>query len=569
MSLSKFMRYLKLANVLRVDKNEAGGSRIAIHNQSARFKESCQLSFGLIGDSLNARNDDWAAGYYGAEKLGLDSAYSNYGWFTWLLGFSGANIKMYMYAVNGSTSESVINNQLTAAVAGRHDIYAYIAGINDINGEDTVGNASIVVDSVVQSGGRLILMMPPPTATFTSSRARFTGILTGLVALATKYPLSVRFVNLFDIDSDPALADGTAYASVFDNLKADGTHENTTGAAYHGYKVYKAIEDWLMPSMITSAKNGMGVNKLVNSALGGTAGTITSAVAGSNSVAPDSWTIGRGSANVTYAAYKARAQANRFVAGLTYPVGARIYPQQRNGFHYIVLTSAVAGATPPGASNAVALATPKGAWSGLTGALATPASVTHNGFVWVLTQNVADVTAVTPGVSNVWMNAYPAPFSRIQPNATGPVYLVVPENDWKETPMPEEQVIIDMSSSSAGASDYVWLTQNISVAEGDKLSTGVFIDPMDSDYFGFALRVTQQVTAGGAEIAEHAGMGPNGFIGTTYSPTLIPFRREKIWVPTPEITIQPTVTSLRFAVMLYARANGGNARYAVSAPIVR
>ena len=55
------------------------------------------------------------------------------------------------------------------------------------------------------------------------------------------------------------------------------------------------------------------------------------------------------------------------------------------------------------ATAAVASANFKGAWSGLTGALAIPASVSHGGAVYMLGANVADVTAHTPGVSASWI----------------------------------------------------------------------------------------------------------------------------------------------------------------------
>lgn len=44
----------------------------------------------------------------------------------------------------------------------------------------------------------------------------------------------------------------------------------------------------------------------------------------------------------------------------------------------------------------------KGAWSGLTGALAVPALVSHAGERWVLLGNLADVTASEPGVDPEW-----------------------------------------------------------------------------------------------------------------------------------------------------------------------
>jgi hypothetical protein len=54
---------------------------------------------------------------------------------------------------------------------------------------------------------------------------------------------------------------------------------------------------------------------------------------------------------------------------------------------------------------AVGAANYKGEWSTLTGALNIPASVSHNGGVWVLKANLADVTTAVPGVSNQWLSA--------------------------------------------------------------------------------------------------------------------------------------------------------------------
>lgn len=42
-------------------------------------------------------------------------------------------------------------------------------------------------------------------------------------------------------------------------------------------------------------------------------------------------------------------------------------------------------------------------WSSLTGALAIPATVSHNGLIYMLLANAADVTAITPGVSSQWL----------------------------------------------------------------------------------------------------------------------------------------------------------------------
>jgi hypothetical protein len=44
----------------------------------------------------------------------------------------------------------------------------------------------------------------------------------------------------------------------------------------------------------------------------------------------------------------------------------------------------------------------KGEWSGLSGALAIPASVNHNGNLYYLISSLADVTTKTPGVASEW-----------------------------------------------------------------------------------------------------------------------------------------------------------------------
>lgn len=70
--------------------------------------------------------------------------------------------------------------------------------------------------------------------------------------------------------------------------------------------------------------------------------------------------------------------------------------------------AATSAATASSASSAaIAAANFVGAWSGLTGALNIPASVSHNNAIWLLTANLADVTAATPGVSASWLLIQP------------------------------------------------------------------------------------------------------------------------------------------------------------------
>ena len=66
--------------------------------------------------------------------------------------------------------------------------------------------------------------------------------------------------------------------------------------------------------------------------------------------------------------------------------------------------SADAAASESARSVAVAAANFKGDWSSLTGPLDIPASVAHQGVVWVLLEDVGDVAAVEPGVSSVWLS---------------------------------------------------------------------------------------------------------------------------------------------------------------------
>lgn len=73
-------------------------------------------------------------------------------------------------------------------------------------------------------------------------------------------------------------------------------------------------------------------------------------------------------------------------------------------------TAAAGSATAAAGSvgQAAAAANFRGAWSSLTGALSRPASVSHNGVVYLLLADLADVAAATPGVSASWLAYQPA-----------------------------------------------------------------------------------------------------------------------------------------------------------------
>lgn len=73
-------------------------------------------------------------------------------------------------------------------------------------------------------------------------------------------------------------------------------------------------------------------------------------------------------------------------------------------------SAAAAALAETGAEAASATANYKGAWALLTGALNIPASVSHNGQIWILESNLADVTTDEPGVSAVWTAIDPVAF---------------------------------------------------------------------------------------------------------------------------------------------------------------
>jgi hypothetical protein len=67
-----------------------------------------------------------------------------------------------------------------------------------------------------------------------------------------------------------------------------------------------------------------------------------------------------------------------------------------------LLAQGFAGESEDAADASAASAAFKGEWSLLTGALAVPSSVAHNGAIWVLLTSLADVTASEPGVDADW-----------------------------------------------------------------------------------------------------------------------------------------------------------------------
>jgi len=66
------------------------------------------------------------------------------------------------------------------------------------------------------------------------------------------------------------------------------------------------------------------------------------------------------------------------------------------------LQATAASGSASAAATAASTTVYAGAWADLTGALVAPASVSHNGQFWALTESLADVTAAEPGVDARW-----------------------------------------------------------------------------------------------------------------------------------------------------------------------
>lgn len=83
-------------------------------------------------------------------------------------------------------------------------------------------------------------------------------------------------------------------------------------------------------------------------------------------------------------------------------VVADAYQNALSAFESATASAASAAASEASAVTSMAGSNFKGDWAGLTGVLNKPASVAYAGRVWLLLDNLADVTAAVPGVSASW-----------------------------------------------------------------------------------------------------------------------------------------------------------------------
>lgn len=83
-------------------------------------------------------------------------------------------------------------------------------------------------------------------------------------------------------------------------------------------------------------------------------------------------------------------------------MGANVAANATDAYNSAAAAAVSQTAAAQAATNAAASANFKGTWSGLTGALAMPASVLHGGVIWGLLSSLADVTAQTPAPGSAY-----------------------------------------------------------------------------------------------------------------------------------------------------------------------
>lgn len=89
---------------------------------------------------------------------------------------------------------------------------------------------------------------------------------------------------------------------------------------------------------------------------------------------------------------------------VTWITGAvsKAYQNALSAFESATASAASAAASEASAVTSLGGSNFRGDWAGLTGGLNKPASVAHAGRLWLLLDNLADVTAAVPGVSASW-----------------------------------------------------------------------------------------------------------------------------------------------------------------------
>lgn len=129
-------------------------------------------------------------------------------------------------------------------------------------------------------------------------------------------------------------------------------------------------------------------------------------------------------------------------------LGTATYTNALDAYNNAVLAEAARIAAQTAAATSTAGSSYKGNWSSLAGALAPPASVTHLGRTWLLTEAVANVALEIPGTSSKW-RAYDTvlPLQLVVYNSSGETSLLY-DAHYDTTQLPSTAVIFNLKAPS-------------------------------------------------------------------------------------------------------------------------
>lgn len=542
-----------------------------------------------LGDSITDQADDQTGYITGATAA--DPYTSNYGWLTRFRFFSKAKITVTMYSESGASSKDVLETQVPLALAGGHSWwFLNPIGINDsaedppLSGAESAAYIRQIVEIAVRNNKRIVLGSPTPNGSFSQSSAnRFRVISDEMRKLSIEYAGLVFYVDSNALLSDPSTQYGGGYTSAFDTMTRDvdtvATHPDAAGADILGWAVHQLLEPYTRPYQHIRCNGDAADGFFPNGRLGGTAGTISSALASSGSVAPDGWTLGRGSANINYIALKARRLGLQFKSAANYPVGARLMPDQPNGLEYLKVSGAAGTLSPEyvnsfelstttsGAVAANAVVIPATSVAGVAaGQLAfctlTDGRVYTTKVKSISGNNVTVLNNIPLGMSSGAVVVFRQvesvqPFRYVQPDAGGPVYFTVPaENRIPGTQvLPDEELFVELYSTASGAVDYVRLYMDVPAAAfvGKRVVPGIRVRGVGSPIPNAMLRV-QMLDSAPAKITDQVGNGINVLYGGSKTPYIFTSRNVDGVIPIDPFEVVSNCVTMRFELRMFATA---------------
>ena len=482
-----------------------GGSMFYV-GSGGYYADAPAKRVAVCGHSVPAQSFNYANPGYGG--LSNDKGYASYGWVSFWIYLTGYAGPIENYSV-AATSTAELAAQVAAAVAyGADTILLHNGGINDgaFSASESIDNIKAALKIALGSGLRVVIATEASTETFTSSAERIETINAFIRSVPSLAPMHVRVADFARISSSPSALDGSSYLTVLDDTTYDTAHPNQMAAYLFGKEAVRATGNWVQRGQLNWNN---GTNYLTNGRLGGTAGTVTSGLANSN--APDGWISDRhGAATVTFATYVARTLAIRYPFPLTsggaavaIPKGLRVRPTTRNGYHYVALTAG----------------------------------------------NVAYIDSEPTG-GTLWGTV----------TASSITWLVVPENDSVTHPEIGSSVLMDYKTTTAGASDYVRMYQEVAVS-GMASTVGIqgamTVIPTDG-YCGDACLRVSFLDSGNAIIGNTWGMAPQIMASSASSPYYTPWSRDGGLVLTPPMNAPAGTVTVRFSVQMFGMGGGTN-----------